>query len=256
MRNTHLKTSHLNHQWHSIKTVVDYSIDFSFESKNNKNIKKTQEINNIPIGIFLLYLYSTNSLLMGKAAETRQYIIEKTAPIFNKKGFSGTTMSDLTNSTGLTKGAIYGNFANKDEVAIEVFKFNRNKVWNMLLKNLNQVSKPKDKLLMILNFYEENITSLFLNGGCPLLNSAIDTDDTHEALFKVVQASFVKWKENLTTLIEEAQNANEINQDIVPEEFANCMISMIEGSILVCRTLNSTAPIKSNFKFLKQQLIH
>lgn len=45
-----------------------------------------------------------------KSERTRQFIIEKVAPIFNRKGYAGTSLSDLTEATGLTKGAIYGNF--------------------------------------------------------------------------------------------------------------------------------------------------
>ncbi|HAE68223.1 MAG TPA: TetR/AcrR family transcriptional regulator, partial [Sphingobacterium sp.] len=54
---------------------------------------------------------------MSKAEQTRQYIIEKTAPIFNKKGYFATSLSDITTATGLTKGSIYGNFKDKDDLA-------------------------------------------------------------------------------------------------------------------------------------------
>ncbi len=65
---------------------------------------------------------------MTKAEQTRAFIIEKTAPLFNKKGFEGTSLSDMTTATGLTKGSIYGNFSNKDEVALEVFDYNLQKI--------------------------------------------------------------------------------------------------------------------------------
>ncbi len=54
----------------------------------------------------------------SKAERTRKFIVERTAPIFNMKGYSGTSLTDLTAATGLTKGSIYGNFENKDDVAI------------------------------------------------------------------------------------------------------------------------------------------
>ncbi len=74
------------------------------------------------------YIFVFRLKNMSKAEETRAYIIEKTAHIFNKKGFEGTSLSDMTSATGLTKGSIYGNFANKDEVALEVFDFNLRKI--------------------------------------------------------------------------------------------------------------------------------
>src|ERR1700722_8888899 len=65
---------------------------------------------------------------ISKAERTRQFIIEKTAPIFNKKGYAGTSLSDITAATGLTKGSIYGNFADKDEVALAAFDYNIGKL--------------------------------------------------------------------------------------------------------------------------------
>ncbi|WP_144916166.1 TetR/AcrR family transcriptional regulator [Mucilaginibacter frigoritolerans] len=35
---------------------------------------------------------------------TRDFILQKVAPLFNKKGYAGTSLSDLTDATGLTKG--------------------------------------------------------------------------------------------------------------------------------------------------------
>ena len=55
---------------------------------------------------------------MKKSEQTKAYIIEKAAPIFNKKGYAGTSLRDMTGATRLTKGSIYGNFANKDEAAL------------------------------------------------------------------------------------------------------------------------------------------
>jgi AcrR family transcriptional regulator len=60
---------------------------------------------------------------MSKAEKTKQFIIEKTATLFNTKGYTSTSLSDITQAT-LTKGSIYGNFENKDEVALEVYKYN------------------------------------------------------------------------------------------------------------------------------------
>ena len=59
-----------------------------------------------------------------KAERTTQYIIETVAPIFNKLGYVGTSMSDLTEATGLTKGALYGNFENKEALAMSAFEYN------------------------------------------------------------------------------------------------------------------------------------
>jgi AcrR family transcriptional regulator len=191
---------------------------------------------------------------MGKAEETKQFIIEKTAPIFNKKGFSGTTMTDLTSATGLTKGAIYGNFSNKDEVAIEAFIFNRDVLWSKISKAISKARSPKDKLINFLEFYKNNIDYFIKQGGCALLNTSVDSDDTHPQLFKVVQNTFDNWRKEITKIVVEAQESGQINVSINPKEFAGLMITVVEGSILMSKTLNDISILDSNFEFLKSQM--
>ena len=50
---------------------------------------------------------------MTKGEKTRQMIIEKAAPLFNKNGYAGTSLSDIMKVTGLAKGGLYGNFKTK-----------------------------------------------------------------------------------------------------------------------------------------------
>lgn len=48
---------------------------------------------------------------MRKGDETRQEIIRKAAPIFNRKGYSGAALADLMRATGLEKGGIYRHYS-------------------------------------------------------------------------------------------------------------------------------------------------
>jgi TetR/AcrR family transcriptional repressor of nem operon len=77
--------------------------------------------------------------IVSKADRTRQFIIETTANIFNKKGYAGTSLSDLTLATGLTKGSIYGNFENKEDVALAVFDYNHSKILTQVRKKMDEV---------------------------------------------------------------------------------------------------------------------
>ena len=64
--------------------------------------------------------------MASKSEITSEYIIKTVAPVFNKKGYSGTSLADIAKATGLTKGAIYGNFTDKNELAVKAFVHNIN----------------------------------------------------------------------------------------------------------------------------------
>src|ERR1700722_494245 len=91
--------------------------------------------------------------VVKKAEQTRQYIIEKTAPIFNTKGNAGTSLSDMTEATGLTKGSIYGNFADKDEIALAAFDYNLQQVRALTSANMAGQNTVRDKILAYVNVY-------------------------------------------------------------------------------------------------------
>src|ERR1700755_3157815 len=108
---------------------------------------------------------------MSKADRTRQFIIEKTAPLFNTKGYAGTSLTDMIEATGLTKGSIYGNFAGKDEVALAAFDNNTQKVTNIIGAEMDKQAPCRDRLLVYIDVYDNFLKYPFPVGGCPILNT-------------------------------------------------------------------------------------
>ena len=174
---------------------------------------------------------------MSKAEKTKQFIIEKTAALFNTKGYTSTSLSDITNATGLTKGSIYGNFENRDGVAIEVYKHNVGMLRKNLADAFSQESiTPSEQLLAFVTFYRTSWPSVFRHGGCPMMNAATESDDTFPALKSQVKLSFENWEKALSDIIRAGQENHEFRQEINPEEYASLFLMLIEGGILLSKT--------------------
>jgi AcrR family transcriptional regulator len=173
---------------------------------------------------------------MSKAEKTKQFIIEKTAPLFNMKGYSGTSMSDITTATGLTKGSIYGNFENKDEVAIAAFKFNVKKLQDAFAREIEKQTTFKDKLLVYPRLYSDYYELRITKGGCPIINTATESDDTHPVLRKKVENTILAWKDKLVYFIEQGIIAGEFKaNNIDPEKTALTIIAIIEGAVMITK---------------------
>lgn len=189
---------------------------------------------------------------MKKSERTKQFIIEQTAPIFNKKGYAGTSLSDLTNATGLTKGAIYGNFSNKDEVAVAAFDYNFGLLSQAINKRMLLAETAEDQLLVFINFYLEYYDTVLMRGGCPILNTAIDADDGNPQLFNKVKAALNRWIKGVQTILERGVEEKEFNTSIAPETFATLFTSLIEGGILLSKTTGETKHLITNLQYLKK----
>lgn len=187
---------------------------------------------------------------MSKADQTRAFIIEKTAPIFNTKGYEGTSMSDITAATGLTKGSIYGNFANKDEVALAVFDHNLQQVNSIVLSEMAKCDNYRDKLLVYITVYD-NFSNCLPDGGCPILNTAIEADDTHPALRSKANSAINGWKTKIMQLIDKGIAAKEFGSTANAETIALNMIATIEGAVMLAKLTGKTSYRKTVLDSLK-----
>jgi AcrR family transcriptional regulator len=173
---------------------------------------------------------------MSKAEKTRQFIVEKTAPIFNTKGYAGTSVSDMTEATGLTKGSIYGNFANKDEVALASFDYNLRKLKTYINEEEDKAATIKEKLMVRTRIFDEGRSRLaYPLGGCPILNTATEADDTHPLLKEKVVEAIDAWKDRTIKFVREGIKKKEIAPDVNAEQVALTLISMIQGAIMVTK---------------------
>ena len=169
----------------------------------------------------------------SKTERTREHIIAATAPVFNRKGFAGTSISDLTQATQLTSGSIYGNFENKEEVALAAFDHNLAGVRRVVKDAVDRCVTNKDKLVMYIRAYHSSQDLNFPGGGCPMQNTLTEADDTHEGLRKRAAAGLLLWKKDLVTLINKGIAENEFLADTDADKIALHIIALTEFGFLM-----------------------
>src|SRR5712671_908790 len=90
---------------------------------------------------------------MTKGEQTRKKIVQAAAPIFNQRGYEGSSLNDLMNATGLQKGGIYRHFSSKEELATEAFDYSWSKAVAGRLVGVDDSGDAVDRLKkMISNF--------------------------------------------------------------------------------------------------------
>ncbi len=149
-------------------------------------------------------------------------------------------MSDMATATGLTKGSIYGSFANKDEVALAVFDYNLQKVETIIRLGMAKKAKAKEKLFVYVDAYDNFLKHPFSEGGCPIINTATDCDDTHPGLKKKAAIAINNWKNEIVALIENGITNNEFNKHIDSEKIALGIIAIIEGAVMITKLTGKT----------------
>ncbi|MFY0599790.1 MAG: TetR/AcrR family transcriptional regulator [Cyclobacteriaceae bacterium] len=185
---------------------------------------------------------------------TRRLILSKATSLFNTKGFKGTSLSDITKATGLTKGAIYGNFENKDALAVASFDAAINTVLLDLSKRIKVQSTAPLKLKAIIDYYSEYIHNPPIKGGCPIINTSIEADDSHPMLRFKVSTTITMIIDSLKKIITRGIDENQIIKGIDVELYATMFYATIEGAIIMARTEGSSRSYDLIKKGLENQI--
>ncbi|RYD95192.1 MAG: TetR/AcrR family transcriptional regulator, partial [Sphingobacteriales bacterium] len=164
------------------------------------------------------------------------------------------SISDLTEATGLTKGSIYGNFENKDEVALAVFDFNFARVTEYLKQRILAKENAVDRLLVYPEVYSNFLKIPFLKTGCPILNTSTEADDTHPQLRVKAAGALAFWKTALENQVKRGIERKEIRPGTDPVQVAVVMICMIEGAVMQAKVVGRSTELKMAMDFLAKFL--
>ncbi|MFS4417119.1 TetR/AcrR family transcriptional regulator [Maribacter sp. 2307ULW6-5] len=184
-----------------------------------------------------------------KAEKTTAYIIKTVAPVFNKKGYVGTSMSDLTDATGLTKGALYGNFENKEALALAAFEHNRNHLLQALEERLSVEGTSMDKIFGLISFYKNYHIFTQGMGGCPILNVGMDAQAHNPLLAAAAKETLREVEGKIALVLENGVNAQEFRIGVTPLQFAKQLFTIIQGAVAM-------ASITKDHKYLGNSMAY
>jgi len=190
---------------------------------------------------------------MRKGEQTRREIIRKAAPVFNQKGYNGAALSDLMRATGLEKGGIYRHFESKQELAGEAFDHAWKIAMDARFEGTQEIPNTVDQLNQIVWNFRDRRTGL-IPGGCPLLNTAIDSDDGNPQLRAKARQALSSWLDRLQVIAEEGKRRGEVRPDVDSAELAMLIVSTLEGSFMIRCLQKNDGPLDLACHHLEEYL--
>jgi len=188
-----------------------------------------------------------------KGEQTRREIIRKAAPIFNQKGYDGAALSDLMRATGLEKGGIYRHFESKQQLAGEAFEHAWKMAMDARFEGTQEIPNTVDRLKQIVRNFRDRRAGL-VPGGCPLLNTAIDSDDGNPRLRAKARRALTWLLDHLQSIAEEGRKRSEVRSDVDSAKLATLIASTLEGSLMVSRLQRKDEPLDLACHHLEEYL--
>ncbi|NEP15897.1 MAG: TetR/AcrR family transcriptional regulator, partial [Leptolyngbya sp. SIO4C1] len=140
---------------------------------------------------------------------------------------------------GLQKGGVYNHFKSKDELALATYDAVLAELNSRYRQVLRRDRHAVDRLQAMLQAFPfrdfAESSDPLLKGGCPLLNMAIDSDDTHPALRAKIAAAVKDWQSLIESVVCKGIARQQIRPDIQAEQVATVIIAALEGSVMLVK---------------------
>ena len=179
--------------------------------------------------------------VVKKGERTRSMIVEKSAPVFNTKGYSGSSMSDLVRETGLEKGSIYNHFAGKQELALEAFDYSVGIMADRYRAALSGLEGAPERLAAVIDVFAGMVKDPPVAGGCPILNTAVEADDSDPVLKEKAREAMTGLHKLIGTITIEGVRGGELSSETDPYEIASVITATLEGALMLSKLYDDPA---------------
>ncbi|MFK4427532.1 TetR/AcrR family transcriptional regulator [Bacillus sp. RC51] len=180
---------------------------------------------------------------MRKGELTKRMILDRSSALFNVKGYSGSSISDIMRETGLEKGGIYRHFKNKDDLAVQAFQHATSQMGVRYVEEIKKASNTLDKLKTFISVFTSLINNDPLPGGCPIMNVTLEADDSHPLMAVQAQIAMNQLLGIIEKIITYGIEQGELKPDTQAKQVAIIWISSLEGALALSRLYQDTVYI-------------
>ena len=137
--------------------------------------------------------------------------------------------------TGLEKGGIYNHFSSKEQLALEAFDYAYTLLDQRIRNYLAGKTHAVDRLLAIVSYFQSLIDDPVVDGGCPILNTAVEADDAYPVLRDRARAAMDSLRGTLKRIVTKGIERQEIRPEVDVDACVTVFIATAEGAVMLSK---------------------
>ena len=173
---------------------------------------------------------------------TRQLLLDAAFAEIHEHGYQGASLDNILAETGVTKGALYHHFKNKQAlgyaVVDEVIRPMMQERW---VAPLFAADDPIEALGQILKSERAERDDMACFLGCPLNNLAQEMSPLDEGFRTRIHRLLEAWQDGIAQALRQGQERGKVRADVDPGKTAIFLVATLEGAIGLAKNAHSTA---------------
>jgi TetR/AcrR family transcriptional repressor of nem operon len=184
---------------------------------------------------------------------TRERLLQAAFDEVHRSGFRGTDLDSILGAAGVTKGALYHHFDNKEALGYAVV--DELIAGSMLNKWLRPLQNAEDPIVVLGSLIDaESVAPEDVALGCPLNNLSQEMSPLDEGFRKRLAKVFKAWHGGVTAALRNGQKRGLVRGDVQPSDAAWFFIAAYEGYVSLAKTSRDPRVWKVGKKMLKRYL--
>ena len=163
---------------------------------------------------------------------TRKLLLHAAFQEIYRSGYRSADLDAILAAAGVTKGALYYHFDNKEAlgyaVVDEIIASNLHQKW---VRPLRDAKNPIDALVRIIR--SESLKREDIQRGCPLLNLSQEMSGLDEGFRKRTARVYKEWHDAMADALREGQKHGVVRNDINANEAATFLMAAWEGYVVL-----------------------
>lgn len=194
---------------------------------------------------------------MASQSSSREKILHTASELFYHIGYQATSVDDILMECGVAKSNFYYHFKTKEQLAFEVLEARIAEFEALAAQSLgNRELAPKTRLERFLAEICGTQTGVYKLSGCPFGNfaAALPRDERYERFRLRLSRLFESMEEIVRGCLAEGIGRGEFRADIAVGEMATFLVGSVEGLLILAKTYQEAAPLKTGFAVLQKML--
>ncbi len=172
---------------------------------------------------------------------TRRSILDAAFQAIYRNGFQGMRLDDVVATTGLTKGALYHHFPNKQALGYAVVdEIIRDIIHQAWLKPLASDANPLAVIIHFIGHMETLMGPDIVTLGCPMNNLAQEMSPLDEGFRIRLDKLYQEWRGSIQTALERTQQAGKIRADVDCNKIATFVLAALSGCVGAAKNAQSS----------------
>jgi len=165
---------------------------------------------------------------MSKGQDTKAAILDEAVGIASEVGFTGLTIGQLAERTGMSKSGLFAHFRSKEALQLETLARARERLTDVVVRPTLATPRGVKRVRALFDLWLLWATEV-LEGGCIFVTGAIEYDDRPGPVRDALVQGERDWTELIVTVAGTAVSEGDFRADLDTEQFAFQVQALMYG---------------------------